>query len=190
MTDRSGTKKPRPAEALRTGELESMVQIKIKSEKIDEIISKWNADAEFAIEMMQDIQDSYRHLPRQALLQISKATKIALGRLYHIATFYKAFSLEPRGQHSAQVCMGTACHVRGATRVMDAFSRTLEVEPGKTTSDLKYSLEGVRCLGCCSLAPVVAMDDEIFSHVDSSMVKMVLRRHERTTRERGEEGDA
>ncbi len=167
-----------------------MAQLKIEPEKIDAIISKWNSDAEFTIEMMQDVQDLYRHLPRQALMRISKATKTDLGRLYHIATFYKAFSLEPRGEHSIQVCMGTACHVKGATRVMDALARTLDVEPGKTTPDLKYTLEGVRCLGCCSLAPVVAMDDEIFSHVDSSMVTRVMRRHERTMRERGEEGDA
>ncbi len=167
-----------------------MAQIKIEPEKIDAIITKWNADAEFAIEMMQDIQDTYRHLPRQALVRISKATKTDLGRLYHIATFYKAFSIEPRGLHSVQVCMGTACHVKGATRVMDALSRTLDVEPGKTSDDLKYTLEGVRCLGCCSLAPVVAMDDEIFSHVDSSKVTRLLRRHEKSTRELGEQDDA
>lgn len=167
-----------------------MAQIKIEPEKIDAIISKWNSDAEFVIEMMQDVQDTYRHLPEQALSRISKATKTDLGRLYHIATFYKAFSLDPRGLHSVQVCMGTACHVRGATRVMDALSRTLEVQPGKTTEDLEYTLEGVRCLGCCSLAPVLAIDDEIYSHVDSSKVARVLRRHGRDTRERGEDGDA
>jgi len=97
-----------------------------------------------------------------------------MGRLYHIATFFKAFSLEPRGEVEIQVCTGTACHVRGAARVLDAFSRELQVAPGGTTEDLKFSLSGVRCLGCCGLAPVVTVGPELLGALDSSRVKRLV----------------
>ena len=145
--------------------------------KVDEIIRRWGADPSFVIEMMQDIQEEYRHLPQAALERVEALTGTDLGQLTHIATFYKAFSMDPRGEEVIQVCMGTACHVRGAPRVMDALSRELDVTPGGTTGDLKFSLDGVRCLGCCSLAPVVTLGEDLFSNVNSSQVRRLLRRH-------------
>jgi NADH-quinone oxidoreductase subunit E len=151
--------------------------IEVDRAKVDEIIQRWGADPSFVIEMMQDIQDEYRHLPKVALERVEALTGTDLGQLCHIATFYKAFSMDPRGEETIQVCMGTACHVRGAPRVMDALSRELDIKPGGTTGDLKFSLDGVRCLGCCSLAPVVTLGEDLFSSVNSSQVRRLLRRH-------------
>jgi NADH-quinone oxidoreductase subunit E len=148
--------------------------------EVDAIVDRWHADPEFAVEMLQDVQKHYRHLPKAALERIAERTGADMGRLYHIATFFKAFSLEPRGKTTIQVCTGTACHVQGAARVLDAFSRELGVEPGRTTPDLEYSLEGVRCLGCCGLAPVVTFGAELVGGVDSSKVGKLMRRHRAT----------
>jgi NADH:ubiquinone oxidoreductase subunit E len=145
--------------------------------QVDAIISRWNSNAEFAVEMMQDIQDRFRYLPKSALQRMSERTGADMGRLYHVATFFKAFSLEPRGEIAVQVCTGTACHVRGAARVLDAFSRELGIEPGGTTPDLKFSLEGVRCLGCCGLAPVVTMGPDLHGPIDSSRVQRLLKKY-------------
>jgi NADH-quinone oxidoreductase subunit E len=145
--------------------------------EVDSIVDRWEADPEFAVEMLQDVQRRFRHLPRVALERIAERTGSDMGRLYHIATFFKAFSLTPRGETPIQVCTGTACHVQGSARVLDAFARALDVAPGGTTADTKYSLEGVRCLGCCGLAPVVTIGLDLIGGVDSSKVGKLLRRH-------------
>ena len=145
--------------------------------EVDAIIDRWGKNPEFTIEMLQDIQDRFRYLPKNALLRMSERTGADMGRLYHIATFFKAFSLVPRGEVEIQVCTGTACHVRGAARVLDAFSRELDVAPGGTTKDFKFSLSGVRCLGCCGLAPVVTVGSELLSEIDSSRVKRLVAKY-------------
>jgi NADH-quinone oxidoreductase subunit E len=144
---------------------------------VDGIVDRWNADPEFAVEMLQDVQKRFRHLPKPALERVAERTGADLARLYHIATFFKVFSLTPRGRTPIQVCTGTACHVQGSARVLDAFSRFLGIEPGGTTGDLEYSLEGVRCLGCCGLAPVVTIGPDLIGGVDSSKVGKLMRRH-------------
>ncbi len=144
--------------------------------QVDDIIDRWGGDAEFAVEILQEIQARFRHLPQAALERVSERTRADMGRLYHIATFFKAFSLKPRGRVPIQVCTGTACHVQGSARVLDAFSRELRVRPGESTADLEFSLDGVRCLGCCGLAPVVTIGDELVGGVDSSKVARLLRK--------------
>jgi NADH-quinone oxidoreductase subunit E len=151
--------------------------IPVDTLEVDAIVERWGADAEFAVEMLQDVQRRFRHLPREALARIAERTDADMGRLYHIATFFKAFSLKPRGEVPIQVCTGTACHVQGSARVLDAFGRELGVEPGGSTADLKYSLDGVRCLGCCGLAPVVTIGPDLLGGVDSSKVRKLLRRY-------------
>lgn len=163
--------------------------VQVDMERVDAIIDRWSAKPEFVIEMLQDVQQDFRHLPEAALRRIGRATGAELARLYHIATFYKAFSLEPRGEIPVQVCTGTACHVRGSQRVLDAFSRELGIEPGGTTDDLRFSLDGVRCLGCCSMAPVVTIGKNIHGDLDSSKVEKVLRRYRKATSAK-EAGDA
>ncbi len=157
---------------------------------VDAIIDAWGADDEYAIEMLQGVQSRFRYLPKGALERISERTGADMGRLYHIATFYKAFSLEPRGEVAIQVCTGTACHVQGSSRVLEAFSRELRVEPGHSTADLTYSLDGVRCLGCCGLAPVVTIGPELIGGVDSSKVARLLRKYGKPAAGAGERADA
>jgi len=144
---------------------------------VEDIIKKWNYDREYVIEMMQDLQDEFRHISKDSLEEINKFTKVPLADLYHIATFYKAFSLEPKGKYEIQVCMGTACHVKGAQRVLEAFERELNIEDGETTPDQNFSLEGVRCLGCCSLAPVITIGDDLFGEVEPAQVPKLLKKY-------------
>ena len=154
--------------------------------RIDAIIEKWGSDREFVIEMMQDVQEEMRHLPEAALARMAEKTGADLARLYHIATFFKAFSLTPKGEIPVQVCTGTACHVRGAARVLDAMSRELGIEPGGTTPDLKFGLDAVRCLGCCTLAPVVTVGKDLHGGVDSSKVAKVLKPYRKEKKPRPE----
>lgn len=144
---------------------------------VADIVQKWNSDKEYVIEMMQDVQDEHRHISKESLEEISKITKTPLADLYHIATFYKAFSLEPKGKFQIQVCMGTACHVKGADRVLEAFERELKIKDGETTEDQEFTLEGVRCIGCCSLAPVITVNEEIFGEVEPSQVPKILKKY-------------
>ncbi len=144
---------------------------------VSSIIEKWNTDKEFVIEMMQDIQDEYRYIPRESLEEICRKVKTPLSDLYHIATFYKAFSLEQQGKYQVQVCMGTACHVKGADRVLDAFERELKIKDGETSEDGEFSLSGVRCLGCCSLAPVVTINEELYGEVEPAKVPSILKKY-------------
>jgi len=146
--------------------------------KVEQIIKKWNSDPDFVIEMMQDIQDEFRYIPREALETMTLQIKVPLAQLYHIATFYKSFSLTPRGKFEIQVCTGTACHVKGAPLIIDAFKRELNIELGETTKDGKFTLDEVRCLGCCSLAPVVMINDDIYGDFTSAKIKKVLKKYD------------
>ena len=161
--------------------------------RVDAIIDRWGTNAEFAVEMLQDVQSDFRHLPKAALERIAERTDADLGRLYQIATFFKSFSLTPRGEIPIRVCTGPACHVKGSARVLEAFSRHLDVAPGGTTSDLKYSLEGARCVGCCGLAAVVTIGPDVLGGMDSSKVGKLVRRyrkiHAAAARERGGAGE-
>lgn len=146
-------------------------------ERVNKIIEKWNSDPDFVIEMMQDIQEEFRFIPEEALETMTLQTKVPLARLYHIATFYKSFSLTPRGKYDIQVCTGTACHVKGAALILDAFARELEIKEGETTPNKVFTLEGVRCLGCCSLAPVITIGDDLYGEVKSADVPKLIKKY-------------
>jgi NADH-quinone oxidoreductase subunit E len=137
---------------------------------VKDIMKKWKSDREYVIEMLQDLQDEFRHIPKDALEVINRHTHVPIADLYHIATFYKAFSLEPRGKYEIQVCTGTACHVKGAPRLIEAFERELDIKKGDTTTDKLFSLEGVRCIGCCSLAPVIKIGHDLYGEAQPSKV--------------------
>jgi NADH-quinone oxidoreductase subunit E len=144
--------------------------------KVDAIINKWNTDPDFVIEMMQDVQDEFRYIPKEALERIADRTEKPRGKLFHIATFYKAFSLEQRGELEIQVCMGTACYVKGAPDVLAALERELGISSGETTPDGKFTLTEVRCVGACGLAPVVTIGDEVIGGVKSNEVPDIIKR--------------
>jgi NADH:ubiquinone oxidoreductase subunit E len=144
--------------------------------ELDAIIEKWANDPEFVIEMMQDIQDRFRHISPTALDRLLAKTAVPKAYLYHIATFYKAFSLEEKGETIIQVCMGTACHVKGSAKILDTFERVLEIKSGQTTADKKFSLEAVACLGACSIAPVVKMGEEVHGNLGAKDVTRLLKK--------------
>ena len=146
----------------------------IDSRKVDAIISKWNTDPDFVIEMFQDIQQEFRYIPKEALERISDKTGKPRGKLFHIATFYKAFSLEPRGEKEIQVCLGTACYVKGAPEILAALERELGIKSGETTPDGLFSLLEVRCLGCCGIAPVITIGNEVIAEVKPSQVSNLI----------------
>ncbi|RTZ92429.1 MAG: NAD(P)H-dependent oxidoreductase subunit E [Deltaproteobacteria bacterium] len=129
-------------------------------EKLDAILDRYDRNPAQLIPILQDVQAEENYLPREALEAISEKLDIPLVRLYSVATFYKAFSLKPRGKHIVQVCMGTACHVRGAPRILDKMVRDFGIQPGGTTKDMEFTLETVNCLGACALGPIVVVDGE------------------------------
>jgi NADH-quinone oxidoreductase subunit E len=128
------------------------------NERIDQIIDKHHGEAGSLIQVLLDIQSENHWLPKEALERVGEKLKVPMTRIQHIATFYKAFSLVPKGRHEIHVCMGTACHVRGATRILDTVQDMIGIKPGETDLDLKFSLQTVNCLGCCALGPVVEVD--------------------------------
>jgi NADH:ubiquinone oxidoreductase subunit E len=142
--------------------------------EIVEICNKWENKKEFAIEMLQDVQERYRCIPENALDIIQSQTGTPKAYLYHIATFYKAFSLEKRGEKTIQVCMGTACHVKGAAKILDNFERILGVKSGQTTPDGKFTLEAVACLGACSIAPVVKVGEKVYGGVTVNKLEKLV----------------
>lgn len=124
--------------------------------------------------ILQSVNAKYNYLPEDILRYIAEELHIPLSDVYSIATFYNAFSLVPRGRHKIQVCLGTSCYVRGGTGILEAFERKLGVAAGETTEDLKFSLETVRCIGCCSLAPAIRIDTDAYARLRSDKVGGVL----------------
>jgi NADH-quinone oxidoreductase subunit E len=152
-------------------------EIKDKQE-ITAIIGKYKAEEGQLIAILQDIQSSFYYLPKEALVQVSEAVNVPLSRVYSVATFFKAFSLEPKGRHTVSVCLGTACHVRGAPKVLEQIERKLRINTGETTSDSKFTLETVNCMGCCALGPVVRIDGKYFGQINTGQVASILSKYE------------
>jgi NADH-quinone oxidoreductase subunit E len=142
---------------------------------VDRIIGIHRHERAPLISILQDINKDLGYLPREVLRYISRETKVPLVRVYHVATFYKAFSLTPRGKHQLKVCMGTACHVRGAPRVLEALESRLKIKSGQTTQDLQFTLETVNCLGTCAMGPVVVADEEYVTLRSSDVNRLVDR---------------
>jgi NADH:ubiquinone oxidoreductase subunit E len=143
-------------------------------EIIQKILDKHEEDENGLISILEDIQAKYSYLPREALQMVSEIKKVSLVDIYSVATFYKVFSLKPRGKHLISVCLGTACHVRGAPTVVKEFSHQLGINPGDTTTDKEFTLDTVNCLGACALGPVVVVDGRYFSTVRKPKVKQIL----------------
>ena len=150
----------------------------MEQDRIDQIVDKHQSEASSLIQVLLEIQAENHWLPREALGRVSERLGVPLTRIQHIATFYKAFSLVPKGRHRVHVCMGTACHVRGAPRVLDSLQDLTGIKPGETDLELKFSLETVNCLGCCALGPVVEIDGTAHGKVSPSEAADVLKRYE------------
>jgi NADH-quinone oxidoreductase subunit E len=146
----------------------------MKPDIVQKILEKHRDEGNGLISILEDIQAKYSYLPQEALKMVSEAKKIPLVDIYSVATFYKAFSLTPRGKHLISVCLGTACHVRGAPTIVKEFQNQLGVKPGCTTSDKEFTLETVNCLGACALGPVVVVDGHYFSKVRKSKARQII----------------
>ena len=143
--------------------------------KVAAIVSEYNGNRDSLISILQDIQSEHHYLPEDALRAVASQLDLPLIQVCGVATFFKAFSLKPRGEHMVSVCLGTACHVRGAPAVLDEVERQLGIEAGETTEDMRYSLETVNCLGACALGPIVVVDGKYHGQMSPGKVKKVLR---------------
>jgi NADH-quinone oxidoreductase subunit E len=144
--------------------------------KVTEIVQKYNSDKGFLVPILQDVQKEYNYLPREALNALSTVLSLPISRIYEVATFYKAFSLTPRGRHQLSLCLGTACHVRGATLLQDNIERTLDIKAGETSDDLEFTFETVNCLGACALGPILVVDEEYKGHMTLSKANKILKK--------------
>lgn len=143
---------------------------------IESILAKHRHDKTAIIAILQDIQDEVNYLPEDALRYVAKALEIPLSKVCSLATFYRAFSLKPRGRHVIHVCLGTACHVRGAVRILEALERNLGIQSGQTDENLQFTLETVNCLGACALGPVVVVDGEYHGQMTPAKVESLLKK--------------
>ena len=157
--------------------------------EVDAIIDRYQAEESAILAILQDIQAEERYLPKEVLERVGERLRLPLNKIYRIATFYRAFSLQPRGRHEVCVCMGTACHVRGAQRIVDQMNLELGIRPGETTKDRNFSLETVNCLGVCAAGPVVAIDGQYFGKMSSSKVEGTLKKF-RSEKKEGLNGKA
>jgi len=148
------------------------------NDRVDQIIDHHNAEPSSLIQILLDIQSEHHWLPADVLGRIAERLQVPMTRILHIATFYKAFSLVPKGRHEVHICVGTACHVRGAPRVLDTIQGLTGIKPGETDLDLKFSLETVNCLGCCALGPVVEIDGKTHGKMSPAQTADVLKNYE------------
>jgi len=147
-------------------------------DRIDQIIDEHYCEPSSLIQILLEIQAENHWLPKEALEQVSERLRVPMTRIQHIATFYKAFSLVPKGRHQVHICVGTACHVRGASRVLDTVQSLTGIKPGETDLDLKFSLETVNCLGCCALGPVVEIDGKAHGKMAPAQTADVLKNYD------------
>jgi NADH:ubiquinone oxidoreductase subunit E len=152
--------------------METTVEIDWKA--IEGIIASYNASSEALLMIMQDISDIYNYVPPQVIPLLVKKLGVKESLIYSVATFYKTISLEPRGKYIVNVCTGTACHVRGAEKIMDVLENRLEVTEGQTTGDGRFTLEAVRCIGCCASGPVITVNQDTHGGLDRSSVLKVI----------------
>ena len=153
------------------------IMVALEEEQVDSILDRFEDRRASLIPILQEIQAKYFYLPQDALRRVAHKLRIPLTDVYQVATFYRCFSLVPRGKHQVQVCLGTACHVRGAPRILDRLLTDLKLpEPG-TTADREFTVLTVRCIGCCGLAPVVRVDKNTHPHLTQAKVRSILRRY-------------
>jgi NADH-quinone oxidoreductase subunit E len=145
--------------------------------EVERIIESYHADPISLLMILQDICDRYQYLPRPVVPLVAERLGIQESLIYSVATFYKSISLEPRGKYIISVCTGTACHVRGADKVMETIEDKLHIKEGQSTDDLLFTVQAVRCLGCCASGPVVMVNKEIYGGIDRSGAEKLLEQY-------------
>lgn len=141
-------------------------------------MSESNKDQRELIHMLHDTQKKFGYIPAHSISQISRELKISESEIFGILTFYKAFTLEPRGKYQITVCLGTACHVRGGVQILEEMERKLNIKVGKTTPNRKFTLETVNCLGCCAIGPVVVVNGKYYSNITIKKVDAILKEYQ------------
>ncbi len=137
------------------------------------VIDNYQGNKRMLIQILLDLQGGFGWLPEEMLTEVSSQLRIPITRVYRIVTFYKAFSLVPKARHTVKICTGTACQVRGAQQLLDKVSSVLGIEPSELTSDLRFSLDTVNCLGCCAMGPVGVMDEVYYPNPSLSELKTI-----------------
>ena len=143
-------------------------------QRVDEIIDRYQGEQGALIQLLLDIQSEFNWISKEVLVRISERLQIPLSQIYRVASFYKAMSLTPVGRHQVQVCLGTACHVRGGPKILDKVEEALKIKAGETTKDMNFTLRRVNCLGCCALGPVIVVDGNYHGKVASTKVEEIL----------------
>ena len=159
---------------------EEVAEVELKDEyqdKVTEIMERHPGEREVLLPLLEDINVEFRYLPQNVLEYISFKLDIPLSHIYNLATFYNAFSLTPRGKYVISICLGTACHVQGAPRILERLEEELGIKAGGTTEDFQFSLEAVRCLGCCGLAPVFTVNGDLYGKVTQSKVSKIIKKY-------------
>lgn len=142
----------------------------MNAQRVNEIIESYSADRAASLAILQDVQREYNFLPREALELVAQRLNVPVGHIYQMATFFKAFSLKPKGEYVIKVCLGTACHVQGGPHILEELEHDLNLKSGQTSLDGKFSVEAVRCLGACALAPIVVVNEEVYGKMSTSAV--------------------
>ena len=138
------------------------------------IMEKYPRDQRYTLAILQDIQKECNYIPKEAMILLSGYLEVPLSRLYSMATFYRALSLKPKGENIIKVCDGTACHIRSSMTILDEIQKILNIKPGDTTKDGKFSLETVNCLGSCAIAPVMVVNNKYYGKVTTGAVREIL----------------
>ena len=154
-----------------------MVQnVEFNPTELTELLDSHSGNEDELISLLQEVQDRFGYLPKEAMFEISKFLGIPESRVYAVASFYAQFRFKPMGKNTIMVCRGTACHVKGAPRILEEFKRELGIDEGETTEDLEYTLETAACLGCCALAPCAMINDEVAAKLTPKKVKELFQK--------------
>jgi NADH:ubiquinone oxidoreductase subunit E len=148
-------------------------------EQVDEILSNYNGQKEELVPILNDIQERFGYLPIYAMNHVAEFLHVSNSNVFGVATFYALFKYNPTGKNTVKVCRGTACHVRGAPRILDEVQKKLKIKPGETTDDLEYSLEAIACFGSCALAPVMVVNNTVYGRMTPTRVSEILSSHKR-----------
>jgi NADH-quinone oxidoreductase subunit E len=145
--------------------------------EMEDILREFGQDQKDLIHILHRVQAKFGYIPAEAVAQVARRLRISENEIFGVLTFYKAFSLEPRGRYLVTVCLGTACHVRGGVQIVEEMERKLRVKAGRTTPDRKFTLETVNCLGCCAIGPVVVVNGKYYSHVALNKVEPIIKEY-------------
>ena len=150
--------------------------MQLQTELIEDILERYPSKPEYLIFLLQDVQEGCGFISPESMQLVSEHAGVPITQAYSVATFYKSFRLEPKGEHEIRVCLGTACHLKGGPRIVEALERRLGIEAGETTSDMMFTLDTVNCLGACAISPVVVIDDEYESNATTGKIEKLLKK--------------